>query len=1095
MTAGPDASRTEQRQRELEVFAESSRLVAGTLDLNEVLDRLAGIAMMRLEVDLVRIWLIDDRSGDVVLRARTGVIRGSVVSGERMPAGTGLAGWVVGQAEPLAVADLREDPRVRERDWFEAEGIQSFLGVPIMLDMSPIGVVACLSRPRREFAAGDIALAAAVAAPAAMAVRNAGLYAEALERLEEIQAFQRVTSETLSSPDPSTVLHTLVREIKELLRADAALCALIDPQASRLETVVALDLRTERFTRYPIKPGEGLAGMVLAEKRPIRSDDYLADTRFGRSPMLEGWARREEIRSIVAAPVLDPDGDLLALLWAFNRTPTPFSGTDEERLVRLAQQAALAIDRARSFEEERRRAAETAALLEISRASTSTLDVLALLKELTRLTAQAVGAERCSVNLIREGHLTPAMSQFADGHSEPELWAAVRASGPRNMEDLPAHAKAVRLKRPVIVADVEKSDLLPRSWVELCGQRAVLIVPLIAKDEVIGTMSLDDRREPRAWTSAQVDLAMTIAAQVALAVDNAGNYAEAQRRAAEVETLSAIGETLTSTLDLQGVLEAIADSAKALIGAQRAVVFELEDAAGLLRARAVRGMSMEVGLSLAIGQDAAGAAALTRQPVWRADALADPPSSEGAATGSIRELAEQLGYRGVLAVPVLSRETVLGAVGIYWDEVHEADPREVGLLSALARQAGIAIENARLVSDLRRTLTDLKAAQDTLVRGATLRAVGELAAGAAHHLNNLMAVVLGRTQLLLMRDPGGTAVPSLKTIERAAVDAADTVRRIQAFGRTDREPTAGDFDLNAVIQDALQVTRSRWENQAQAQGTRIQVSFDPGRISPVPGRSGEVREVVANLILNAVDALPDGGSIRIQTLEEGHRVLVSVADTGIGMSEDVRRRAFEPFFTTKGVKSTGLGLAVAYGTVRRHGGELTIDSAQGRGTTVTFSLPLGTEARAAVAVTPPSAELRGTVLVIDDEAPVRELVADVLTSKGHAVSMAGGGREGLARFAAGRYDVVLTDLGMPDMTGWEVARAIKASQPATPVLLITGWGDVVEAPPGTVVDGVVTKPFDVTRLAAAVDQALRDRRAPRERPALTDRPRGAGGAS
>jgi len=623
-----------------------------------------------------------------------------------------------------------------------------------------------------------------------------------------------------------------------------------------------------------------------------------------------------------------------------------------------------------------------------------------------------------------------------------------------------------------------------------------MLVPLIAKDEVIGTMALDDRRAPRAWTRAQVDLAMTIAAQVALAVDNARNYAEAQRRAAEVETLSAIGETLTSTLDLQGVLEAIADSAKALIYAQRAVVFELEDVSGLLHARAVRGLSMEVGMSLALGQDAAGAAALTRRAVWRADAQADPvPGADdgpGGPGGALRELAQRLGYRGLLAVPVLSRETVLGAVCIYWDEVHEADAREVGLLSALARQAGIAIENARLVSDLRRTLTDLKAAQDTLVRGATLRAVGELAAGAAHHLNNLMAVVLGRTQLLLMREAPAPMVQSLKTIERAAVDAADTVRRIQAFGRTDRELTPSDFDLNAAIQEALEVTRTRWENQAQAQGTRIQVTFEPGRIAKVPGRSSEVREVVANLVLNAVDALPEGGSIRIQTAEEPDRVGVSVTDTGIGMTEEVRRRAFEPFFTTKGVKSTGLGLAVAYGTIRRHGGELAIESVEGHGTTVSFSLPLGTEARAAAAA--PVVDLRGTILVIDDDGAVRELVADVLSSKGHSVTAASGGREGLARFAAGHYDVVLTDLGMPDMTGWEVARAIKASDATMPVIMITGWGDVVEPPAGTVVDGIITKPFDVSRLTSAVEQSLRERRSPRDPVRPGDRGRAAPGS-
>jgi GAF domain-containing protein/ActR/RegA family two-component response regulator len=1071
----------DRRRRELEVFAESSRLVASTLDLGEVLDRLAGIAHMRLEVDVVRIWLLDEASGGAVLQAQTGMTGDSAAfETRRFPAGEGLAGWVLSNAESIAVADLTDDPRIKNRRWFEAEGIHSFMAVPIMLDMSPIGLVACMTRARRQFTDADIALAAAVAAPAAVAVRNAGIYAEALGRLEEIQAFQRVTSDTLSSPDLETVLRTLVREARHLLGADASLCSLLDPQTAELETVVALELRTEAFGRYRIRHGDGLAGMVLAEKRPVRSDDYLADPRFARSPALDRWARDEGIRAMIAAPVLDPDGAIAALLWAFNRTAAPFTATHEERLVRLAQQASLAIAKVRSFEEERRRAAETAALLRIAQTCTSTLELRPLLRELACQSAQALGAERCMINFWQGERLVPVMAQFADGRADRDLWQKFKAMRPPSIQDVRADVEATLSKQPVVVEDAARSPLIPPAWVEDLGIRSLLVVPLVSKDSVIGTLSVDDTRGLRRWPSTQVDLAMTIAAQAALAVETARQYQEAQQRAAEVETLSAIGEKLTSTLDLQGVLDAIADSAKELIGAQRAVVFELEPSTGILRARAVRNIDIEPGFSLRMGQGAAGAAALARVPVGSADVLTDPPPGSDIVQEEqgipLREVVRRQGYRGILAAPVLSRESVLGAVCLYWDEVHAANEREIRLLSALARQAAIGMENARLVSDLRRTLNDLKAAQETLVRGATLRAVGELAAGAAHHLNNLMAVVLGRTQLLLMKEVPPALVQSLKTIERAAVDAADTVRRIQAFGRTDRDPQAAGMDLNGLIQEALEVTRPRWENEAQSKGIRIQMDFESKPLPKVAGRAAEIREVIANLILNSVDAMPAGGRLFIRSFHEHNRAVVAVKDTGAGMTDEVKRRSFEPFFTTKGVKSTGLGLAFAYGTIRRHGGEISIESAPDQGTTVSFWLPLPANAEG-LADTPSAmpGSVRGTVLVIDDEAPVRELVADVLTAKGHAVSVASGGREGLVRFAAGKYDVVLTDLGMPDMTGWEVARAVKAEQPHTPVLLLTGWGEMVEPPPGVLVDGIVTKPFDVTRLAAAVEQALRAR--------------------
>jgi signal transduction histidine kinase/CheY-like chemotaxis protein len=430
------------------------------------------------------------------------------------------------------------------------------------------------------------------------------------------------------------------------------------------------------------------------------------------------------------------------------------------------------------------------------------------------------------------------------------------------------------------------------------------------------------------------------------------------------------------------------------------------------------------------------------------------------------------GYRGILGVPIISRETALGAVCVYWQDVHAPDEREIRLLAALARQAAIAMDNARLVSDLRRTLEDLKAAQDTVVRGATLRAVGELAAGAAHHLNNLMAVVLGRTQLLLMREPPQQMIQSLKTIERAVVDAADTVRRIQAFGRTDRgEALSPEVDLNAVIREGVQLTRPRWEHEAQVKGAGIEVVFEPGPLPNISGRAAEFREVITSLILNAVDAMPKGGRIHIRTVRDGDRAVVSVQDSGVGMSSEVKRRAFEPFYTTKGVKSTGLGLAVAYGTVRRRGGDITVESTEAQGTTVSFWVPLGPAVQAAPAAAAPPART-GAVLVIDDEDSVRELVADVLASQGHRVMTACGGREGLERFEAGQFDLVITDLGMPDITGWDVVRGVRARRPETPVVLVTGWGEVVETPADVRVDGLISKPFDVAKLTAAVSEAL-----------------------
>jgi len=1074
MTGGSGPSH-DSRTRELEVFAESSWLVASTLDLGEVLERLADVAQTRLGVDVVRIWLLDVRAGVLTLRAETGTTGERVESLQTLSVGEGLAGRVFETQEPLVVTDVMQDTRVRNRTWFAAQGIRSAMTVPILVDGAPIGIIACMTRAHRDFSPDEVKLAAAVAAPAATAVRNAGLYADALRRLEEIQAFQRVTSETLSSPDLETALRTVLRETRHLLHADGAYCSFVEAGGRDVETVVMLGALNAELPRLPNAPGEGMRTLVLAQRQAVRTDAYLADTRFRRAAHLDEWARAEGLQAMIGAPIFDRAGQVIALLWAYNRSGTPFTAGDETLISGLAQQAALAIGTARGVEGERQRARDTAALLEIAQVCASTLELRPLLRAVTRQVAQALGAERCTINLAQGEVLTPVMAQFADGHVDTALWERFKALGRGGVQAIPADMGAVRTRRPVVVEDMKTSNLVTPEWVQAFGIRTLLVVPLISGDRVIGTLALDDTRGPRSWTAADQDLAVTMGAQVALAVDRARQYEEAAQRASEVQTLSAVGETLGSTLDLQEVLDAIVDSATKITGAQRAVVFEMDQSAGHLLARAVRGMPVDKGYVVQLGQGAAGSAVAERAPVWSADVLADPPpgydSLQAQAGLTLAAMATRFGYRAVLAVPVVSRESVLGAVCIYWDEVHRPEEREIRLLSALARQAAIAMDNARLVSDLRSTLADLKAAQEGLVRGATLRAVGELAAGASHHLNNLMAVVLGRTQLLLMKNPPEELVVSLKTIERAAVDAAETVRRIQAFGRTETGGAAVALDLDAIVREGIQMTRPRWEHEAQVRGASIEVIYEQVTLPRVPGRAAEIREVVTSLLLNAVDAMPSGGRIVIRAWAEKKRAFVSIMDSGTGMSAEVRRRAFEPFFTTKGVKSTGLGLAVAYGTIRRHGGEITMDSTEGIGTTATFSLPLG-ESAGPAAPEAPRAERKGKILVIDDEVSVLEIVAEVLSGCGHTVTVAPGGREGLLSFSAGNYDLVMTDLGMPDMNGWDVLRAVKAARPTIPVLVLTGWGDTTEAPSGLRPDGVLTKPFDLTRLSNAVSDAL-----------------------
>ena len=423
--------------------------------------------------------------------------------------------------------------------------------------------------------------------------------------LEELEVFQRVAlSETVSSPELETALRAVVRELHGLLRSDAVLCTPVNPETRRLRTLTGIGTLTDGIAGYEVKAGEGVVGLALTERRSVRSDDYLTDPRFTRSPAIEAWARAEGIVSIIGAPILDATGEIIAFLWAFNRTPRPFTARHEATMVGLAQQAALAVGKARSVEEERRRARQTAALLDIARACTSTVELTPLLKDIARRTVHAMGADGCAMFLWSGARLVPVMAQLADGRADSALWERFDTLRPQPLGEVPLSGEAIGRAEPVIVA--RGGEWQHDAWfraldLHLCPRRAARLP------------GPGRRHHQRSFTAGsgvggedQLDLAMTIAAQIALAVDTARHYQAAQQRTAEVETLATIGETLTSTLDLQQVLEVIVDSAVTLTGGQRAVVFELDQAGGSLRARAIRGIDMEPEFALTLGAGGGG---------------------------------------------------------------------------------------------------------------------------------------------------------------------------------------------------------------------------------------------------------------------------------------------------------------------------------------------------------------------------------------------------------------------------------------------------------------------------------------------------------
>jgi signal transduction histidine kinase/ActR/RegA family two-component response regulator len=404
-------------------------------------------------------------------------------------------------------------------------------------------------------------------------------------------------------------------------------------------------------------------------------------------------------------------------------------------------------------------------------------------------------------------------------------------------------------------------------------------------------------------------------------------------------------------------------------------------------------------------------------------------------------------------------------------------------------------DRVRLTEGTQKAYEELRRTQQSVVQQERLRALGQMASGIAHDINNALSPIMAYSELLLENLPDLPHEPQqqLRCISQAAQDVTEIVAHMREFYRRDQDPCElASVNVNQAIRDVIELTRPRWRDQAQRQGLSIRMDCQLEPESPLLlCNAAELREALTNIIFNAVDALPQGGLITVATRcvtrpasESGatpaQDLLLEVRDNGSGMDEKVRQRCLEPFFSTKAHRGgTGLGLAMVYGMVQRQKGAIEIESAPGRGTCVRLIFPIGEEAipsgRSKPAVLQPSRSM--SILCIDDEPGVREVLHDCLQHDHHKVSLAPGGREGVEMFRSSLrgghpFEMVITDLGMPGMDGYHVARAIKEESPQTPILLLTGWGTMIKADGESApeVDAVLNKPARMQELNSLVQR-------------------------
>jgi GAF domain-containing protein/ActR/RegA family two-component response regulator/anti-sigma regulatory factor (Ser/Thr protein kinase) len=821
----------------------------------------------------------------------------------RIKIGESLSGRVAATGEVIVADDIQNDPRLDafHRDTDRRLGYHTYVGAPLRIGTRVIGVLLLRSRTRRQLSADEIALVQAFADHAAIALENARLYAAEQRHRQQAEALTEIARDVSAALDRDTVLQRVVEHVRRLCRTDVAMLALCAPGGSEATVVAKSGHRTDVYDRVVFRAGVGVAGEVLATRAPASTPDRLNDPRWPP----EGAAQVESLRAVAGVPILAGE-TLLGVLLVSRRSLEPF---------------------------------------------------------------------------------------------EPDDIAVI--------EPLARHA--------------------------------------------------------------------------AVAIQNAALYETAQARAAHVQMLQRIGLNLARALELPRLLQEIVDAARAGTGCDAAFSALVDPGSLELQTLASSGARSKAFNRYRIqpGQGVGGWFLNNKRPFRTDDYLADPRFVHAFDDGA---RAEQVVTS--LGVPILQDDQVIGALWAFNRTRRPFSDWDEAFLTGLGDYAAVAIVNARVLAERERALSELRASQDRLIQTERLRALGEMASGVAHDFNNLLAVILGRVQLLQMHVKDADVLRGLTMIERAAADAAHTVRRIQEFTRTRRTRVFEPVDVRQIVREAVELTKGRWKDEAQVRGVAYAVTTDFVDVPAVAGEAAELREVFTNLLLNAVDAMPAGGGVQLTVRPDGDGVTVSVHDTGPGMAAEVRERVFEPFFTTKGPRSTGLGLSVAYGIVKRHGGRIDVESVEGHGATFTITLPgPGSGSRAArepierTAVV--EAAIPARVLVIDDEAAVRDLIADILRAAGHIPLPAEDGPTGLSLMEQnGPLDLALIDLGLPGLSGWEVAARLRASWPELPLVLITGWGDRLD--PAEIdrsgISEVIAKPFQAEQILRVVAEQASPRR-------------------
>jgi signal transduction histidine kinase len=826
-----------------------------------------------------------------------------------------------------------------------------------------------------------------------------------------------------------------------------------------------------------LKIGESLSGTVAATGEPLIVSDAARDPRM--TPAHREAYQRGGYKAFLGVP-LTVGAQVLGVLSIRTRREHGFSSEDLAIATAFAAQAAIALENARLYRQTEERADKLKTFSTLTRLMTSAQDSRHVFQAVARASTTLLGA--ATTRIAVADPIARVLRDQGGFGTDPRIDEVMtEVSVPYGQGIV---GRIFEARGPEYIADISQDPrLFNRRLASEAGLHGFAGLPLRVAEEIVGVLVIMFR-ESREFTAEEKELMELLADQAAISIRNARLLQELKTHQGRLEALLEVSHQLCKLQPVESLLGTIAEACGQLLLSE-SVGFWLVEGDELV----VTGMwgdapEILVTPRLQLGESLSGRVAVSGEPLVVADLSNDPRLLP-----AHREASCRLGYRGMLAVPVKIGERVAGVLSIRTKREGGFSAEDVTVATAFASQAAVALENSRLYQETRWAYEELSATQDQLTQARKMEAVGRLAGGVAHDFNNLLTVMIGRSQLLLLRLGAEDPVrPDIELMQQTADRAANLTRQLLAFSRKQvLQPTM--LDLNAVVANLAEMLR-RLIGEDIALVTALDPALDHVKADP-----GQIEQIVINLAANARDAMRKGGRLTLETanaeldaayarhhvdVHPGPHVMLAVSDTGVGMTPETQARIFEPFFTTKGPGvGTGLGLATVYGIVKQSGGHIWVYSEPGRGATFKIYLP-----RVAEAVTPSVARpglpkpARGheTILLVEDELAVRDLARDVLRAHGYTVLEAQHGCEALliSELHSGPIHLLLTDVVMPEMSGRELANRLAPLRPTMPVIYMSGYTDTAVVHHGVLDPGTIflQKPFTPDALARKIREVL-----------------------